>query len=328
MASDFVRNIKGVRNINKLSSNITTENDLISTIDGEVYVVTKKGYKNITNVETQDFEKLKTKVENLKNQSENNTTDIDGLQTDVSNNTTDIGTLKTDVSNNTTDIGTLKTDVNTNTTDIGTLKTDVSTNTTDIGTLQTDVSNNTSEIETLKTTTGNNTSEIKGVKSEQTNFENRVTDLETFKDEQTTTNEVQTTKNEEIEKRINTLVSNSGWENLPLTDGITAYSDEEIPQYKVCTIGDTTEVSIRGAVKGVTDNRVVVAELPIEKSLSQQHVYLQPTSLKENVDGEKIAQFIRIAINKDKQIEIQNFSFPKEYISKNDWCPLNTTFKL
>ena len=303
MASDFVRNIKGVRNINKLSSNITTENDLISTIDGEVYVVTKKGYKNITNVETQDFEKLKTKVENLKNQSENNTTDI--------------GTLKTDVSNNTTDIDGL----------------------------QTDVSNNTSEIETLKTTTGNNTSEIKGVKSEQTkvknrvtdletlkdeqtNFENRVTDLETFKDEQTTTNEVQTTKNEEIEKRINELVSDSGWQNLPLTDGITAYSDEEIPQYKFCTIGDTTEVSIRGAVIGVTDNRVVVAELPIEKSLSQQHVYVQPTSLKENVDGEKIAQFIRIAINKDKQIEIQNFSFPKENITGNDWCPLNTTFKL
>ena len=150
MASDFVRNIKGVRNINKLSSNITTENDLISTIDGEVYVVTKKGYKNITNVETQDFEKLKTKVENLKNQSENNTTDIGTLKTDVSNNTTDIGTLQTDVSTNTTDIDGLQTDVSTNTTDIDGLQTDVSTNTTDIGTLKTDVSNNTSEIESLK----------------------------------------------------------------------------------------------------------------------------------------------------------------------------------
>lgn len=50
MANDFVRNIKDVRNINKLSPNITTENDLISTIDGEVYVRTKKGYKNITEV--------------------------------------------------------------------------------------------------------------------------------------------------------------------------------------------------------------------------------------------------------------------------------------
>ncbi len=48
MASDFVRNIKDVRNIDILSRNTVTENDLISTTDGEVYVVTKKGYRKIT----------------------------------------------------------------------------------------------------------------------------------------------------------------------------------------------------------------------------------------------------------------------------------------
>src|SRR5699024_7437404 len=165
MASDFVKNNKSNRNINKLTRNIKTENDLISTIDGEVYVVTKKGYKNITNVETQDFEKLKTKVENLKNQSENNTTDIGTLKTDVSNNTTDIGTLQTDVSTNTTDIDGLQTDVSTNTTDIDGLQTDVSTNTTDIDGLQTDVSTNTTDIGTLKTDVSNNTSEIESLKN-------------------------------------------------------------------------------------------------------------------------------------------------------------------
>lgn len=45
MASDFVRNIKGVRNIDNISPNITTENDLISTTEGDVYVVTKKVIK-------------------------------------------------------------------------------------------------------------------------------------------------------------------------------------------------------------------------------------------------------------------------------------------
>src|SRR5699024_4808767 len=178
MASDFVRNIKGVRNINKLSSNITTENDLISTIDGEVYVVTKKGYKNITNVETQDFEKLKTKVENLKNQSENNTTDIGTLKTDVSNNTTDIGTLQTDVSTNTTDIDGLQTDVSTNTTDIDGLQTDVSTNTTDIDGLQTDVSTNTTDIGTLKTDVSTNTTDIGTLK---TDVSNNTSEIESLK---------------------------------------------------------------------------------------------------------------------------------------------------
>src|SRR5699024_643274 len=101
MANKFVRSINGVRNIDKLSRNITTENDLISTTDGEVYVVTKKGYKNITNVETQDFEKLKTKVENLNNQSDTNTTDIKHIETDVNQ-------LLSDTSNHTIDINTLK----------------------------------------------------------------------------------------------------------------------------------------------------------------------------------------------------------------------------
>ena len=54
MANDFVRNIKGVRNINKLSRNITTENDLISTTDNNVYVVTNEGYKSITDGEKGD----------------------------------------------------------------------------------------------------------------------------------------------------------------------------------------------------------------------------------------------------------------------------------
>src|SRR5699024_7649994 len=159
MANDFVRNIKGVRNINKLSRNITTENDLISTTDGEVYVVTKKGYKNITNVETQDFEKLKTKVENLNNQSDTNTTDIATLQTDVGNNTTDIAKLQTDVGNNTSEIETLKTSTGNNTSEIETLKTSTGNNTSEIETLKTSTGNNTSEIETLKTSTDSRSEE-------------------------------------------------------------------------------------------------------------------------------------------------------------------------
>src|SRR5699024_10600671 len=160
MADKIVRSINGVRNIDKLSRNITTENDLISTTDGEVYVVTKKSYKNITNVETQDFEKLKTKVENLNNQSDTNTTDIVTLQTDVGNNTSEIGTLKTSTGNNTSEIETLKTSTGNNTSEIETLKTSTDNNTSEIETLKTSTDNNTSEIATLKTSTSNNETNI------------------------------------------------------------------------------------------------------------------------------------------------------------------------
>lgn len=205
MASDFVRNIKDVRNIDILSRNIVTENDLISTTEGEVYVVTKKGYKKITNVETQDFNKLKTKVENLKNQSETNTSGITDLQTTTDNNTSEIETLKTTTDNNTSEIEILKTTTDNNTSEIETLKTSTDTNTNDIATLKTDVSNNTSEIETLKTSATNNTSEIDALKTTTDNNTSEISTLKKSIDNNTT--EINTLKNkiEDIEVNINSL---------------------------------------------------------------------------------------------------------------------------
>ena len=138
MANDFVRNIKGVRNINKLSRNITTENDLISTHDNEVYVVTNDGYKKITGGETeQDIELLETDVKNLKTSTGNNTSEIETLKTSTGNNTSEIETLKTSTDSNTSEIETLKTSTGKNTSEIETLKTSTSNNETNIDSTQT-----------------------------------------------------------------------------------------------------------------------------------------------------------------------------------------------
>ena len=87
MADKIVRSINGVRNIDKLSRNITTENDLISTTDGEVYVVTKKGYKKIT------WSELESDIEHIE-------TNVSQLLSDTSNHTKDINTLKEKTDNN------------------------------------------------------------------------------------------------------------------------------------------------------------------------------------------------------------------------------------
>lgn len=116
MASDFVRNIKDVRNIDILSPNITTENDLISTKDGEVYVVTNKGYRKITGVETKEIKQLKTDVSNVKTQADTNTLNISDLTDDIDTNTSEIETLKTTTHTNTSEIETLKTLTDNNTT--------------------------------------------------------------------------------------------------------------------------------------------------------------------------------------------------------------------
>ena len=160
MASDFVRNIKDVRNIDILSRNTVTENDLISTTDGEVYVVTKKGYRKITNIETKDFEALKK-------QADTNTLNISDL-------TDDIDTLNTTTETNTSDIVSLKTSTDTNTSDISTLQTNVGTNTTDIGTIETKTLNNESEITNLIKSINNLNENIKTL--------NEYIEVKTFKD--------------------------------------------------------------------------------------------------------------------------------------------------
>ena len=163
MASDFVRNIKDVRNIDILSRNTVTENDLISTTAGEVYVVTKKGYRKITNIETKDFEALKK-------QADTNTLNISDL-------TDDIDTLNTTTETNTSDISNLKTTTETNTSDISNLNTTTSNNTSDISNLNTTTSNNTSEIETLKTDVGTNTSEIESTQTLAEELQSQLNDL-------------------------------------------------------------------------------------------------------------------------------------------------------
>ena len=87
MADKIVRSINGVRNIDKLSRNITTENDLISTTDNEVYVVTNEGYKKIT------WSELESDIEHIE-------TDVSQLLSDTSNHKKDINTLKEKTDNN------------------------------------------------------------------------------------------------------------------------------------------------------------------------------------------------------------------------------------
>ena len=152
MASEFVRKVKGIRNIDILSPNITTENDLISTIDGEVYVATNRGYRKITGVETKEIKQIKTDLSNLKIQSDTNTLTISDNTDELETNTSEIGTLKTETNNNTSEIETLKTSTGNNTSEIGTIETKTNDNTDLINSLTTqleELRNNTKQYYTL-----------------------------------------------------------------------------------------------------------------------------------------------------------------------------------
>ena len=97
MAKKFVRSLKDVKDIQQLSKNIIEENDIVSTEDGKVYIVTKTDFIEIGGSGV-DIAELKSSVATLETDVSTNQSDIKKLKTDVSTNQSDVGTLKTNVS--------------------------------------------------------------------------------------------------------------------------------------------------------------------------------------------------------------------------------------
>ena len=112
MSKKFVRSLKDVKDIQQLSKNIIEENDIVSTEEGKVYIVTKTDFIEIGGSGV-DIADLKSSVATLKTDVSTNKSDIKKLKTDVSTNQSDVETLKTDVSTNKSDVDTLKTNVST-----------------------------------------------------------------------------------------------------------------------------------------------------------------------------------------------------------------------
>jgi len=76
MSSRFTRNLSEVKDVNKLAEHVTTQNDLVQTTEGDVFVVTKKGFQKITGgVDSSDLDKINNDVDKSK-------TDITNLKSE------------------------------------------------------------------------------------------------------------------------------------------------------------------------------------------------------------------------------------------------------
>lgn len=51
MASKFVRSVKDIYHLEQFNTNLVDENDILSTIDGEVYIYTKDGFLHLESIE-------------------------------------------------------------------------------------------------------------------------------------------------------------------------------------------------------------------------------------------------------------------------------------
>ena len=78
----FTRNTKDVKDITKLSQNVLEENDIVSTVDGKVYIKRKSDYIEVGGSgASEDVEQLKTDITNLKSSNTKLTNRIKALET-------------------------------------------------------------------------------------------------------------------------------------------------------------------------------------------------------------------------------------------------------
>ena len=110
-------------------------------------------------------------------------------------------------------------------------------------------------------------------------------------------------------------ITDTGWLNLPLADGIQAYGGST-PQYR--KIGKL--VAIRGAVKNVLAPGPI-ATLPVGYRPTYSVPYVQNTSMRSTT----CAMYDRMIIGADGVIQVQAISDGAAFAA-DKWFPLHCTF--
>ena len=94
MSKKFVRSVKDVTDIEQFSKNILEENDIVSTLDGKVYVVSKNGFVELGG--SFDDTSLKQEITTLKSENTKVKKRVETLETENTNLKSSVETLETD----------------------------------------------------------------------------------------------------------------------------------------------------------------------------------------------------------------------------------------
>lgn len=122
-------------------------------------------------------------------------------------------------------------------------------------------------------------------------------------------------------ERVNDLLSDTGWKNLTLKNGVEPYDDFGRPRYRIFRQGDVTQVSIKGSVVNLTENKTVIAELPFNENMRQHHSYVQVTDLEDD----KGTAMNRWSIEPNGEIKVLSLG-NKDKVTKGTWHAVDTTF--
>lgn len=108
MSSRIVRTITNVKDVNKLADYVTSDNDIITDIDGNIYL--KQGSKNYVQLAlSKDIAKLQGEITSLKSENTKIKNRVTDLETANSEQDTKISDLETTINKQTTKIEDLET---------------------------------------------------------------------------------------------------------------------------------------------------------------------------------------------------------------------------
>lgn len=119
-----------------------------------------------------------------------------------------------------------------------------------------------------------------------------------------------------MDDEISNFMNDSGWVQLSLENGATAYNSGSVPALRC--IG--TRVYIRGAIKGVTALNTAVCTLPVEYRPEQDHIYTTAAYDSSGVLNDEITVTISAA---DGTIKLSSKSGD---ISGTDCVPIGTCY--
>ena len=191
--------------------------------------------------------------------------------------------------------------------------------------VQKDIAQNKKDIEDIKVT---DQVQYNLIDTNKTNIATNTSDIDTLKNDVVEIREENAEQNTRIEvnkKSIEAIdIYDSGWRDIPLSEGITAYSDK--PQYKEINVNDTQFIYLRGSVKGVLGKKIVIGHIPVLKELTNPHYFVQNSSKKKDADGKEIIPFVRWTIQRTGDITYEGVSVDNTLLDGTEWNPINTNY--
>lgn len=126
-----------------------------------------------------------------------------------------------------------------------------------------------------------------------------------------------------LENMINSLVNDTGWQEITPLNGTTAFSTAETPKARLVTVNGVSFLSLKGAFKGLTSVSMELGLLPanIGKAVVETRAYAQTMSVSGG-----IAHFTRMRVVAGGTIKIERTTL--ETITENHWFPIETTIML